>query len=222
MAQEPADHRAVLLLNPSLIVLPVRQGTGELDATFGAVIGQGVVDEHAAVVGVDATNGKGQLRRDGLQSATTRDCSLASSGTASVQPVHTSVPPGCTRMNRPCCPHSGPPGQSPGNPAAAGSSRRRCEPEYVGRDPDCAAVCAGWTPWTSLVSATGPEWRHWRSTDAISPRGPDPGGRVAPWSPGDGAAPPSGVCRRCGRTLPRSGPPPPGPRRHRCADPGVR
>lgn len=36
MAQEPADHRAVLLLHPGLIVLAVRPGTGELDAPVGA------------------------------------------------------------------------------------------------------------------------------------------------------------------------------------------
>jgi hypothetical protein len=59
MAQEPPDHRTVLLLHPGLIVIAVRPGTGELDAAVGAVPGKRIVDEHAVVVGVDAEGGKG-------------------------------------------------------------------------------------------------------------------------------------------------------------------
>ena len=66
--QETADHRTILLLNPGLVIFPVRPGTGELDAPIGAVQGEGVVDEHTVVVGVDAEHGKGQLPCDGLQS----------------------------------------------------------------------------------------------------------------------------------------------------------
>ena len=58
--QEPSDDHAILLLNPGLIILPVRPGTGELDAPIGAVLGEGVVDEHAVVVGVYPEDGKGQ------------------------------------------------------------------------------------------------------------------------------------------------------------------
>ena len=45
--------------------LLVGPGTRELDASIGAVLGQGVVDELA--VGVNAEDGKGQLLGDGLQ-----------------------------------------------------------------------------------------------------------------------------------------------------------
>ena len=66
----------------------------------------------------------------------------------------------------------------------------------------CSPVSSGSTPGLSLVSATGQVWRYRRSANAISPLGPDPGGRIAPWSPRAGAAPPSGVCRWVGRFNP--------------------
>ena len=68
VTQKAPDHRAILLLDPRLIVLAVGSGTGELDATVGAVLGESLVDEHAVVVRVDAQNGKGQLFGYGLQS----------------------------------------------------------------------------------------------------------------------------------------------------------
>ena len=40
MTDKVADHRAVLLLNPGLVVLAVRPGPGELDAPLGAVLGE--------------------------------------------------------------------------------------------------------------------------------------------------------------------------------------
>ena len=105
MADEAAQHVAVLLLNPCLIIAAVCSGPGELDAALGAVPDQRLVDERAVVVGVDASDGERQPLPDGFQSSTIRDCSLASRGTASVQPVQTSV---ATRlwMNDP---DSGPP-----------------------------------------------------------------------------------------------------------------
>ena len=66
MTQKAPDHRPILLLDPGLVVLAVGPGTGELDAPISAVLGKGVVDEHAVVVGIDAQNGKGQLFGDGL------------------------------------------------------------------------------------------------------------------------------------------------------------
>ena len=54
MTDEVADHRAVLLLNPGLVVLEVRPGTGELNAPLSAVLGESFVDEYAVVVRVDA------------------------------------------------------------------------------------------------------------------------------------------------------------------------
>ena len=59
MTDEVADHRAVLLLDPGLVVLAVRPRTGELDAPLGAVLGESIVDEsfvdeYAVVVRVDA------------------------------------------------------------------------------------------------------------------------------------------------------------------------
>ena len=68
MTDEVADHGAVLLLNPGLVVLAVRPGTGELDAPFSAVLGESIVDEYAVVVRVDAFDREGQLSPDGLQS----------------------------------------------------------------------------------------------------------------------------------------------------------
>ena len=53
MTDEVADHRAVLLLNPGLVVLAVRPGTGELDAPLGAVLGDGFVDEYAVIARTD-------------------------------------------------------------------------------------------------------------------------------------------------------------------------
>ena len=46
MTDEVADHAAVLLLDPGLVFLAVRPGTGELDAALGAVLDQRFVDEH--------------------------------------------------------------------------------------------------------------------------------------------------------------------------------
>ena len=40
MTDEAADHRAVLLLNPGLVVLAVGPRTGELDAPLSAVLGE--------------------------------------------------------------------------------------------------------------------------------------------------------------------------------------
>ena len=54
MTYEVTDHRSVLLLNPGLVVLAVRPGTGELDAPLGAVLGESIVDEYTVVVRVDA------------------------------------------------------------------------------------------------------------------------------------------------------------------------
>ena len=50
MTGEVADHGSVLLLNPGLVVLAVRPGTGELDAPPGAVLCESIVDEYAVVV----------------------------------------------------------------------------------------------------------------------------------------------------------------------------
>ena len=71
MTDEVTDHRAVLLLDPSLVVLAVRPRTDELDAPLGAVLGESFVDEsfvdeYAVVVrvnafDVDAFDREGQL-----------------------------------------------------------------------------------------------------------------------------------------------------------------
>ena len=91
MTDAVADHRAVLLLDPGLVVLAVGPRTGELDAPFSAVLGESIVDEYAVIVRVDAFDWEGQLSPDASSPATTRDCSRASSGTASAQPVQISV-----------------------------------------------------------------------------------------------------------------------------------
>ena len=55
MADEATDHGSVLRLDPGLVILAVGSGTSELDATFGAVLYQRLVDEHAVIVRVDAS-----------------------------------------------------------------------------------------------------------------------------------------------------------------------
>ena len=67
MADEATDGGSVLLLDPGLVILAVGSGTGELDAPVSAVIYQRLVDEHAVIVGVDASYGKEQLSADGFQ-----------------------------------------------------------------------------------------------------------------------------------------------------------
>ena len=66
--QESKVPRAILLLDPSLVVLPARPGTDELDAPVRAELGKGVVDEYTFVVRVDAEDGKVRLSGDGLRS----------------------------------------------------------------------------------------------------------------------------------------------------------
>ena len=151
MPKIPADHRSVLLLDPGLVVLPVGAGTGELNAPVGAVFGDGVAVNTLSLSESTPRTGKG--------SCTAMPSVLPLPGTAlwpAAAPPRSNrcrrrLPPGCRRRNRPCCPRNGPPSQFPNNPVQAYSSRQRCEPGYVGRGPDCVAVCDGWAPWPSLA-----------------------------------------------------------------------
>ena len=68
MTQKAPDHCSILLLDSRLVVLAVLTRTGEPDAPVDAALGEGVVDEHAVVVAVDAENRNGQLFGDGHQS----------------------------------------------------------------------------------------------------------------------------------------------------------
>ena len=125
MTQETAGHRTILLLNPGLVILPARPGTVNSMPPFGAVLGGGAVDDHAAVAGVDAGDGKGQLCGDGLQSCHHQGLLPGQQGNGPGPAGAGAGGPNCRRRNRPCCPRNGPPGQSPGNPVGAYSSRRR-------------------------------------------------------------------------------------------------
>ena len=57
-ADEAPHQRVILLLDPSLIVAAARSGTGEGNASIGAVPDHRLVDEHAVVVQVDAADGE--------------------------------------------------------------------------------------------------------------------------------------------------------------------
>ena len=81
--------------------------------------------------------------KTGLPARISRDSSLATRRTGSVQPVQTSGPPNCRRKTRPYCPRDGPPGQAPGNPVEACSSQRRCALKCGVHSAGNAYVCAG-------------------------------------------------------------------------------
>lgn len=91
VAHEPTHHRAVLLLDPRLVVLAVGPGTGELDAAVLAVRGQRLVEKRRVVVGIDARIATGSCCAIAPTPWTTTDCSRTRSGTASVHPEQTSV-----------------------------------------------------------------------------------------------------------------------------------
>ena len=67
IAQELAHNGAVLLLDPRLIVLAVGPRTGEFDAVTQAIFDQPVVDELAAVVHIQRSQGEGQAHADALE-----------------------------------------------------------------------------------------------------------------------------------------------------------
>ncbi len=67
VANDPPHHRAVLLLHPSLVVLPVGPAAGERDRLGGAVIPHRLVHEHGVVVGVEAQQLEGQVTAQFLQ-----------------------------------------------------------------------------------------------------------------------------------------------------------
>ena len=66
-SDEAAYYRTVFLLYPRLVVLAVRTRAGELDASLLAATEQLLVDEHAIVVGVDATDRDREDARDRFQ-----------------------------------------------------------------------------------------------------------------------------------------------------------
>ena len=67
VSHEPAHYGAILLLDIGLVIAAVSPGTGEFDPLPGGPLQQGLVDEGAVVVGVNAPDGKGQLALDGFQ-----------------------------------------------------------------------------------------------------------------------------------------------------------
>ena len=88
--------------------------------------------------------GKGSCTAIASSPAATRDCSLASMGTASVRPVHTSVATRLQTKEPPMLsPSSGPPGQSPENPVGADFSQQMYTPEHYDRAAGCVGVRTG-------------------------------------------------------------------------------
>ena len=67
MPDESADDGPVLLLDPSLVVLSICPGTGELDPTVCTVLHKRLVDEYAVVVRVDTTDGDRELSANDMQ-----------------------------------------------------------------------------------------------------------------------------------------------------------
>ncbi len=63
VAGEPADYGAVLQLGPRLMVFAVGPGLGEFSSSPGSVPRQGLIDECAVIVGVDAENWERQPNR---------------------------------------------------------------------------------------------------------------------------------------------------------------
>ena len=58
IADHAAHNRAVLLLDPGLIILAIRAAARELDTGDPAILLHGLVHEHAVVVGVEHLNCK--------------------------------------------------------------------------------------------------------------------------------------------------------------------
>jgi len=70
VADESTDHGPVFLLDVGVVVLPVGSGPGAGDALLLAVGVEVVVDELAAVVGVDTQEGEGKFLADVMDGAT--------------------------------------------------------------------------------------------------------------------------------------------------------
>src|SRR6185295_17865148 len=60
VADQPPDHRSVLLLDPCLVVLVVRTRPRELYALSGAIVNQGIIQELRSVVDVQTAQQKWQ------------------------------------------------------------------------------------------------------------------------------------------------------------------
>src|ERR1043166_6596563 len=67
VADHPAHDRAILLLDPCLIVLPVRPTSREFDSVADAIIDHGLVQELAPVVYIQRPERKRQADAHSLQ-----------------------------------------------------------------------------------------------------------------------------------------------------------
>ena len=225
MADEASHHGPVLLLNPGPIVAAVGSGTGELNASIAAVLGEGCVDEHAVVVRVNAADREGQLFGDGLQPSHHQGLRSGQQGDGpdcswSGQPVQTSV---TTRLNMKEPPMLSPQWATRSISRKPGGGRRQSAKVRTGmlrpadrfrrrlRRPD-TVVRIGWSSRSSvaaladsnrsLTSGSQSRW-PWRSMDSTK------------WG--------SAAFRRLPqmRSLAsQTRSPLPGPPRRRCADPG--
>jgi hypothetical protein len=60
IADRAAHDHAILLLHPSLVVLAIGTAAGELDPDLLAIIPNGLVHEHAVLVGVQPEQREGE------------------------------------------------------------------------------------------------------------------------------------------------------------------
>ena len=90
MAAEAADHRPVLMFNPGLIVLAVGPGACEFDVPSAQYLVRVSLMNALSLSESMPCMEKGSCLLMASSPASTKDCSLASRGTASIHPVHTS------------------------------------------------------------------------------------------------------------------------------------
>ena len=147
MAAEAADHRPVLMFNPGLIVLAVGPGACEFDVPSAQYLVRVSLMNALSLSESMPCMEKGSCLLMASSPASTKDCSLASRGTASIHRCIRRRPPGCILKKAHMLSLQWATGRSPENPVAAGPSRRRSSPECGGQDSVVACVYAGFRFW---------------------------------------------------------------------------
>src|SRR5215213_2257207 len=162
VAEEPADDRPVLLLDMSLVVLPIRAAPGEGQLLPPAPAQQVVIQELAAVVGVDAEQREGQPIPELLQGV--------DDGSLTLPPDRLALGPAGRHVGRDqgaqVVPRRGraavePPGRSPGSRSAPPPRGCTCGPGS-GASRACPA-------WSSPGRAVGADDEMVPAVDPPSP-----------------------------------------------------